>query len=324
MARSGGASDAELSLATRAAWLHYTAGMTQSEVAARLGVSATKVNRLIAFATQQGAVRITVEGPIVECLELEVGLRERFALSECHVAPDLAEQGLPLRALGAEAARLVERELSVARPFIGVGHGRSLSAVVEALPQLDVKSARLVALMGALTRNMTTTPHDVVQRLAARTGAEAHVLPVPFFANSPQDRAVLQDQHAVRRVFDLGAEADLLLVGIGTTRPDAQLVAAGMVDPAEIAALRDAGAVGELLGHFFDARGAPVRTGLTDRTLGPTLDSLRNRRIVAVAGGAAKTDAIAAVLRAGLVTGLLTDEATARTLLQGEMAEAAQ
>jgi len=40
------------------------------------------------------------------------------------------------------------------------------------------------------------------------------------------------------------------------------------------------------------------------------------RRIVAVAGGAVKVDAIRAVLASGLLNGLITDEATAGAVLK--------
>ena len=46
-------SDAELSLATRAAWLSYVGGLTQEEIASRLSVSRVKVARLVA-AAQRG------------------------------------------------------------------------------------------------------------------------------------------------------------------------------------------------------------------------------------------------------------------------------
>ena len=54
----------ESDLATRAAWLYYAGGLTQLEVAGKLGVAAAKAHRLIARATQAGLVRVFVEGPI--------------------------------------------------------------------------------------------------------------------------------------------------------------------------------------------------------------------------------------------------------------------
>ena len=47
-----------------------------------------------------------------------------------------------------------------------------------------------------------------------------------------------------------------------------------------------------------------------------TLDDLKGRRIVAVAGGAGKVAAIEAALRSGILTGLIIDEATARALVE--------
>ncbi len=75
--------DVDESLAVRAAWLHYAGGLTQSEVAKRLGVPSVKAHRLIARAVADGAVKVTIDGDIVECVELETRLAERFGL---HIA----------------------------------------------------------------------------------------------------------------------------------------------------------------------------------------------------------------------------------------------
>ena len=58
-----------------------------------------------------------------------------------------------------------------------------------------------------------------------------------------------------------------------------------MIEMTEIAEVRDRGGVAELLGHFFDADGNTIQTSLTQRTLSVGLAELRERRIVAIAGG---------------------------------------
>ena len=63
--------DADDTLAVRAAWLHYAGGLTQSDVARRLGVPSVKAHRLIARAVADGVVKVTIDGDIVECVELE-------------------------------------------------------------------------------------------------------------------------------------------------------------------------------------------------------------------------------------------------------------
>jgi DNA-binding transcriptional regulator LsrR (DeoR family) len=59
----------------RAAWLHYVGGLTQSAVAKRLGMPSVKAHRLIAKAVADGVVKVTIDGDIAECVELEVGSR---------------------------------------------------------------------------------------------------------------------------------------------------------------------------------------------------------------------------------------------------------
>ena len=111
MAKDRPTGDAERSLAIRAAWLHYVGGLRQTEVAKRLGVPLVKAHRLIARVVADGAVKVSIEGDIIECIELEQALAARFSLETCEVAPDLQEEGLPLRALGLAGAERLRRWL---------------------------------------------------------------------------------------------------------------------------------------------------------------------------------------------------------------------
>ncbi|MEZ5869544.1 MAG: sugar-binding transcriptional regulator [Defluviimonas denitrificans] len=308
--------DPEDSLAIRAAWLHYAGGLTQAAVAKRLGLPSVKAHRLIARAVAAGVVKVTIDGEIVECAALEDQLCTRYGLDFCEVAPDLGEEDLPLRALGLAGAAFLRREIERGdTPVIGLGHGRTLAAAIQEMPRIDANGIRFVSLLGGLTRHYAANPHDVMHRLAAKTGAQAYVLPVPFFANSAEDRAVLLAQPGVREIFDMSSGAGLKLVGIGTADSGAQLVASGMIEPREIAEINAAGGAGEMLGHFFDAQGGVLETTLTARTLSVELNTRDDSRIVAIAGGAEKVGAVRAVLRSGWLRGLITDEATARAIV---------
>ena len=307
--------DPEQSLAIRAAWLHYVGGLTQAAVAKRLGITSVKAHRLITRAVAEGAVKVTIDGDIVECVELETALAARFDLDFCEVAPDLDEIGLPIRTLGMAGAGFLRRQIELGTtPVIGLGHGRTLAAMVQHLPRLEAPELNFVSLLGGLTRNYSANPHDVMHRIAEKTGARAYVMPVPFFANTAEDREVLLAQRGVAEVFAMAQGAGLKLVGIGTVEADAQLVASGMIEPKEIKAIQAAGGVGELLGHFFDAAGNILQTALTARTLAVSFAAVDDQ-IVAIAGGPDKVQAIRAVLSSRRLKGLITDEATARALV---------
>lgn len=315
MARKPILMDPEESIAIRAAWLHYAGGLTQAAVAKRLGLPSVKAHRLIARAVADGAVKVSVDGAIVECVELEDELCRRYELDFCEVAPDLGEDGIPLRALGLAGAAFLRREIeqSTGR-LIGLAHGRTLAAAVQQMPRIDGARVRFVSLLGGLTRNYAANPHDVMHRIAEKTGAQAYVMPVPFLANSAEDREVLLAQRGVREVFELARQAELKIAGVGTADVNAQLVTVGMVERREITEIKADGGVGEMLGHFFDAQGRLVDTTLTARTLSVDLKGPPSSRIVAIAGGEEKVEAIRAVLASARLKGLITDERTARAL----------
>jgi len=308
--------DDDASLASRAAWLHYAGGLTQGEVAERLNIPAMKAHRLIARAGRDGLIRIFVDGAVAECMQFEEALKARFKLETAQVAPDLDEPGLPLKALAFAGASYLHAVLQ-RNPgqIVGIGHGRTLAAVVRHLPTMPTSEVKFVSLLGGLTRKFSASPFDVIHLIAERTGSEAYLMPVPLYANSATDRAVLLAQLGVSAVFDLARQADLMLVGIGEARPSGSLVQVGMIRPDEVAELERVGVAGEMLGHFFDARGNIIETELSGRSISLPPEDLRGRNIVAIAGGPGKVAAIRAALASGLLKGLITDELTARCLV---------
>lgn len=309
--------DNDESLAVRAAWLHYVGGFTQAAVAKRLGIPSVKAHRLIARAVAEGVVKVSIDGEIAECANLEVELSTRYGLDYCEVAPDTDDDGLALTTLGHAGASFLRREIERGEAgVIGFGHGRTLSAAVHHLPRVNASSMRFVSLLGGLTRNYAANPYDVMHRLAEKTGTQAYVMPVPFFANTEEDREVLLSQRGVSEVFDLARRADLKVVGIGTVDNQAHLVKSGMLQPDELEEIAGLGGVGELLGHFFDRKGRILETSVTARTLAASFSDNGKDRIVAIAGGPVKTEAVRAVLHSHKLHGLITDERTARDLLR--------
>jgi DNA-binding transcriptional regulator LsrR (DeoR family) len=311
--------DEEAHLAARAAWLHFAGGKTQGEVAELLGVQSTKAHRLIARARSEGLIRVFVEGPIAGCIDLEEKLKGAFGLQLCEVVPNVDEGALPLRTLAIAGARYMRNLIESGRyGLIGMGHGRTLAAMVDAMPSVAAEGTRFVSLLGGLTRRFAASPFDVIHKLAERTGAESYVMPVPFFANTAKDREVLESQFGVSNVIDMARRAEIYIAGIGEVDRKSFIATAGMVDDEDVDEVVQSGACAEILGQFFPAGGRNIPNGVSQRALAPRLSDLQTHKIVAVAGGTSKTQAIRAILGSGLLHGLITDEATARRLVNAK------
>jgi DNA-binding transcriptional regulator LsrR (DeoR family) len=297
-------------LQARVAWMYHIEGLRQDRIAARLGVSRIKVHRLLAAGRENGIVEVSIRHPIAGCVSLERALQREFGVPKAVVVPASSEDQVP-RVIGKAAASLLAGLLKD-RITIAVGWGSTLIRVVQALAPRRLRAATVVSMLGGLTKRMALNPYEVAWRLADLLGATCYYVPAPWIVNTPSARASLLRQPQVREVFQRAATADVALLGLGDLTPRATVVTTGLLTAREREALRRAGAVGDILGHFLRRDGTLAPTELNQRTIGLPLAALHSiPQVIGVAGGPAKVDIILAVLRARLLTTLVTDEATA-------------
>lgn len=309
----------------RAAWLYHVGQMNQEAVSRRLGLSRFKVLRLLAEARDRGLVRITLEHRTSATLALADRLVGRFALTEAQVAPDPgAGDAAARRAVGQVAAGFLSRIAGEGRVTVGVGWGRTIAAMADAVTGLRNPDLTVVSLMGSMTRTAATSPVDVCVRLAALAGGQAVFMPAPFFADTAEDAARIMAQRMVREALAVARSAPRMIVSVGECTPDSLLQTSGVLTAAEGAALAAAGAVADSTGKFFRADGTLADTDLTARATGVALDDLRRSDVTLLSAGLAKAVATRTVLRAGFVDRLIVDETLARALLDGRAAEAGQ
>ncbi|MFO1210987.1 MAG: sugar-binding domain-containing protein, partial [Amaricoccus sp.] len=144
---------------------------------------------------------------------------------------------------------------------------------------------------------------------------EGHVLPVPFIADSPDDRQVLLSQRSVQQGLALARQASVAYISIGELTEGSLLRRQGMISAEELASLRAAGAVGDTNGLFFDAAGTPVDHELNRRTIALGFDDLGRIGAIALVAGVTKSEAAHAFLRSGVCRGLVIDGDTALRLM---------
>ncbi len=302
--------------AARAGWLYYVAGLTQDQIAAELGVSRQRAQRLVAKAKDEGLIHIRLEHPLSACLALEAELVRRFRLTTCRVAPDLPRGSDTATATAGAAAALLERFLSDPRSLtIAFGTGRSLSAMAAAITSQRVERHRIVSLIGNIAPDGSATSYDVVPRIADRLHATYFPMLVPVISASAEERALFRALRPVQVAYDLAARADVTFVGVGQAGPDAPLVKDGFVDPRIMAAMVDAGAIGEIVGSIFDSDGRYIENSALGSSGGIRIEAGRDRPVIGVASGSAKVAAISAALKGRILNGLVTDESTAAALL---------
>ncbi|WP_417688078.1 sugar-binding transcriptional regulator [Roseibium sp.] len=304
-------------LAIRAAWLSFVGGRTQGEIAAQLGISPAKVHRLIAHAQKAGYVKFQVDGRPLECLELEDWVCREFGLRSCVIAPDLGagDQESAIRAVSSAGAQVLSGIISSTNVRrVGVGMGRTLKATVEEMASLSRPDLEVMSICGSLTRTLAANPFDVVQLLQGRTGGEGYYLPVPYFAETLEEKEVFLGQRSVQDLLGRARQADVFIVGIGSVEEEGHLIQRGMITKEEQDELNQSGAVCDLMGRFLTMDGKIASVQLGNRAVGLHFNEIEGSRLIALVGGESKVDATLAALRAGVITDLIADETLGRAL----------
>lgn len=309
--------DARLDDAARAGWLYYIAGNTQDEIAAKLGISRQSAQRLVALAVSEGLVKVRLDHPIANCLDLAARLKARFELAYAEVAP--TDPGSDSTVLGVANAAAAEIERQLRTPgeaIIAIGTGRTLKAAIELLPAIDAPDKKIVSLTGNIAPDGSAAFYSVIFTMADVVKARHFPMSLPVIASSAEERDALHGQPMIRATLALAAKADIAFVGVGDLGPKAPLHEDGFVTRDELRALQKAGAVGEITGWAFDAR-ARLIPGLTnDRVASAPIPKAGPCLVIAIARGAVKLPGIRAAVTGNLVNGLITDEWTAARLLE--------
>ncbi|KMW57636.1 putative transcriptional regulator of sorbose uptake [Candidatus Rhodobacter oscarellae] len=310
----------ELRMIARVAQMYHVENQRQADIAKHLRISQATVSRMLKRAQDEEIVRTTVVAPSGTYADLEAALRRKYGLGEAIVVECSEDRdGAIMARIGEAAAHFVEATLQP-NEIIGVSSwSETILKMVENIhPMKSGKAKYIVQTLGGMgDPTVQIHANQLTTRLAKLTGAEAHLLSAPGVAQSREAKLVLLGDTYVRETMELFEKVTLSIVGIGAVEPSGMLARSGNVfAPRELAAVKDAGGVGDISLRFFDSDGHPVKTPLDERVIGMTLDELSNTdRVIALAGGQSKTGAIHGALKAGVIDLLVTDKFTAGRLV---------
>ncbi len=296
--------------------LHFIEGVKQSEIAEKLNLSHTKVNRMIAAGRKAGMVKISISSPYQRLVDMENDVTQRFGLKQSVVTPTVSDNPeTTLQMVGRVAANHLLETLRDG-DVIAITGGKAVSAVVENLEAERRFDVRVVPLTGGVQGKHYTDVNHLATQLADKLGGTAQLVHAPLFVEDEQQRDLLMNVASIRDVFDLARQATVALVGIGSVQAPGSGYYDLLPDPARGGqALVDAGIAGEFLAHLIKADGSLAEIDLNSRVVALDPADLANcPTIIGVAAGSLKAGPVAATLAGRFLTSLVVDEEIARAL----------
>lgn len=305
-------------LAVRAAQLYYGEDYSQQRVAEALGTSRPSVSRLLQFAKQNGYVEIRIHDPAQNMDRLAAAVQQRFQLKAVQVASSgLDDENEIKKYIGQKAAEYLD---TIVQPndILGISWGTTMHHVARALRPKALPGVQVVQLKGGASHTQGLTyAHEILERFAQNFSAQAHYLPLPVIFDTREVKEMVDADRYIHSVLALGRQANIALFTVGTVRDSALLFQLGYPIAAKVKAEIKQQAVGDICSRFFTAQGEICNAEVDARTVGIRLAELGTKEYsILVAGGQPKYAGIKAALAGGYANVLVTDQYTARRLLE--------
>ena len=301
--------------AARASWYYYKTGMTQGEIAKRLGINRARVINILNEARKDGTVTFHISGEDSEMMDLEVQLKEKWDLRDVFLTPGVSNEELK-NDLSMAGAQYLEMNLPSEESLIALGWGETISGITRNLGRVIPERTSFVTLCGGVMHYLSEhTPANVGTPLSGFL-YPFHVIPTPLMVGSSELRNQLIQEPEVQHVMKMAKTADMALVGIGSLMPSTEFGHFGYKSKKELDLLKNRGVVGEIHGEYFNADGEQLDFEHHKRLITTHLETLSEmKHVVGVAGGKEKTEALKAAFKGGFIHSLITDEMTAKALL---------
>jgi DNA-binding transcriptional regulator LsrR (DeoR family) len=299
----------------KAAWLYYTHGLRQDDVARQLNISRASVAMYLRKARDTGIVTLSTSSRLFTDDVLAREVEDALGLDAVWIVPEdraaiSADTEMPTVA----AAVLIE----LIRPGdrVGVAWGRTVYHIADVMPFADLEGVTVVQLCGNLGAPYDYRPDQCTTEIARRLNAEGINLYAPLVLSSERLAAELMQEPVIREQLASIASCTLALYSVGGVEADSHLVKCGALSAAELAALGDAGAAAVIAGRLIDADGQLFDCSYNRRCMSADLDSIRAipKRMMVVEE-AEKFAPLVAAIRGGLVSHLVVTASMARRLL---------
>lgn len=298
-------------LMSEVATLYYKKNLTQQEIAETLHLSRQTVSKLLSDAIEEKIVEIIIHDPEKDCKELEEQICAAFGIRSCVVCSVSGRNESVHRLMTVRAA--VDYLLPIIQKGdqkIALSWGRTIQELIQNLPKLSTTRNTVFPLFGATDNEKSYfSSNELARKMADKLDATPKCAWFPYLADSDGESALLRQLDYYKQMKEMWNTADLAILGIGNTEIlDIFGKTFGYSD-------FHSQAIGDVATHFFDKSGRFVN--LYRNTLCASVDNIRNaKESIAIACGKDKAEAIAGALRTNMIDTLITDEYTARRVLE--------
>ena len=297
--------------------LYYFDGLTQAEIAKKIGVSRPVISKLLNKARESGIVEIYIKDENAHTVELEHQLEKKYGLKEVIVVP-AADRNPEMvkQSLGKAASFYISKKIH-GKKSLGISWGSTLAKFVQEYPFEQHQQLKIIPLVGGMGSKLVEIHSNLLAyQLAQKMNTTCSYLYAPAMVENAELKNRLVESVDIAKVLEEGRNVDMAVVGIGNPFEESTMTTMEYLKKEDLQSLKQAGAVGDIGSRFYDQGGNEIKHPLNDLVIG--LDIGEYKQIPVVIGiveGTHKVQSVKAALRGGFLDVLVIDDTTANLII---------
>ena len=295
---------------------YYTEGMTQQQISEKMNISRPNISRMLEQALSSGIVEITIHDPFSQENKFINWFKDTFGLMSVSINKTNEAEGPEYNSIILAAALHDELESSIKdNSSIGVMAGLTISSVSRHILPIKQTGLTFIPLVGGFVNDAKWQANLNARNFGERLNGKYVQFNAPYIVKSESLYKELQKEPEIQKVLEMGQNVSAAIVGIGQMQRNATLINTGLLNASELNEIHKHKVVASICTSFLDARGNIVNSSFSNRIVGMNCTQLRKvPRVIAIAAGTSKTQAITAALLGKWIDVLITDEVTAKSI----------
>lgn len=304
--------------AVKIATMYYVEGMTQAQIARKMGVSRSLISKILLDAKEDGIVEIFIHSKSAYTVQLERQLEEKYDLKNVIVVDTYNLNQYEISKMASQEAALYLQKISKQIDTLGVSWGKSLRGLVDHYPFTNQSNVTVIPLIGGMGEDFVDIhSNQLSYDLAHKMRGTAKYLYAPALVSNSGIKQELQNNQAIRAVLEAGKKVDIALVGLSNPYKPNTMLEIGYINEEDVVGLHESGAVGDVNSRFYNEDGEEVDSKINQHVLGLNLDDLKNIPLVmTIVYEMDKVSALKVAVEQKLVNILVTSDQIAMKLLK--------
>ena len=299
--------------------MYYENGLTQNMIAKNLGISRSSISMILSEAREYGIVEIIIKDPKNNVVEIADEFAAKFGLKGCLVIPTVVDSTLLITKVVASQGADFAEDIIKSHSTVGIAWGSTCYEFMLSFTNKNKHSdISVVPLIGGTSRISSEYQlNEMVRMFAEKLRGTPSFIYAPAIAESIEDKELYMQSKYMQQIVEKWNRMDVAVISAGIPSSLQLQIETDIVQLKEQYEADENKVVGDIAARRYNLKGEFLKNDYNAKVMGIDEANIRAvENVICIAAGNQKVLPILGALRTDVIDYFITDEKTARSVLE--------